>query len=331
MPKRTLVTGGAGFIGSHLVERLLADGHTVEILDDLSTGRKENIEDALTSPNARFHQVDVSRDDLSPHVEDIDWVFHLAGRADLVPSIEDPMDYHRVNVTGTARLLEASRNADVDRFIYTASSTCYGIPDETPTPETAEIRCEHPYAHTKRVAEEHVLHWSKIYDLPAISLRLFNVFGPRARTTGAYGAVFGVFLAQKLAGEPFTVVGDGEQSRDFTFVTDVCDALVTAADAGVRGEIYNVGSGDHYTINYLVELLGGDKVHIPERPGEPDITFADISKIREELGWEPSVSFEKGVEIMLDHIHDWEDAPVWDASSIEDATAEWFENLGGED
>jgi UDP-glucose 4-epimerase len=164
--------------------------------------------------------------------------------------------------------------------------------------------------------------------LPANSIRIFNAYGPRVRTTGAYGAVFGVFFKQKLAGKPFTVVGDGTQTRDFTFVTDVADAFVTAAKSGLVGRILNVGSGHTYSVNRLVELLDGPKVNLPKRPGEPDCTFADIALIRRELGWEPHVRFEDGVRIMLENIEGWRDAPVWTVEKIHEATADWFKHLG---
>jgi UDP-glucose 4-epimerase len=224
-------------------------------------------------------------------------------------------------------VLEAARRAGVKRFVYAASSSCYGIADEYPTPETAAIRPMYPYALTKYVGEQYVLHWSHVYGLPSVSLRLFNVFGPRARISGAYGAVFGVFLAQKLAGKPFTIVGDGTQSRDFTFVTDVANAFVRAAEADIDGEVLNVGSGGTYTVNHLTKLLGGDVVHLPKRPGEPDCTHADISKITRMLGWRPRVSFEEGVRVMLDNIEQWRNAPVWDGDSIAEATREWFAHL----
>ncbi len=163
--------------------------------------------------------------------------------------------------------------------------------------------------------------------MPVVSARFFNVYGPRSRTSGTYGAVFGVFLAQKIHGKPFTVVGDGKQTRDFTYVSDVAAALVAAADSDVRGEILNVGSGNTYSVNRLVELLGGPVTHIPKRPGEPDCTFADIAKIRRVLGWEPKVSLEEGVKRMLEHLDDWKTAPVWTPQTIEQATKAWFENL----
>ena len=326
---RCLVTGGAGFIGSHLVERLLEDGHAVTVLDNFSTGRAENLDHLEGNSRLSVHHVDVSsHSETTPFFEDVDWVFHLAALADIVPSIQQPLLYHMANVHGTVAVLEAARGAGVERFIYAASSSCYGIPDESPTPETAPVRPMYPYALTKYLGEQYVLHWNKVYQLPCVSLRFFNVYGPRARTSGAYGAVFGVLLAQKLARKPFTVVGDGTQTRDFTFVTDVVDALVVAAQTDIEGEVFNVGSGDTYSVNYLVGLLGGDVVHVPMRPGEPDCTFANIAKISQMLGWRPKVSFEDGVDIMLENIEQWRSAPVWNDESIADATRDWFRYLG---
>ena len=327
--KRVIVTGGAGFIGSHLVERLLDDGHKVIVLDNFSTGRMENLAHIKDSRRLTIHRADVSNyEEIKPFFEGVAWIFHLAALADIVPSIQQPLKYHRANVDGTIAALEAARSSGVKRFIYTASSSCYGIPEQSPTPETAPIKPEYPYAFTKYLGEQYVLHWNKVYKLPCVSLRFFNVFGPRSRTTGAYGAVFGVFLAQKLAGKPFTVVGDGTQTRDFTFVTDVADAFVKAAESQVEGEIFNVGSGGTYSVNYLVELLGGDAVNIPKRPGEPDSTFADIGRISRVLGWQPKVNFEEGVRIMLENIDQWRDAPIWDKKSIAEATQDWFAYLG---
>ena len=323
------VTGGAGFIGSHLVERLLRDGHTVVVLDNFSTGRMQNLSPAKTRGRLRVHKLDVARfRELKPLLKGVDWVFHLAALADIVPSIQHPLQYHHSNVDATASVLEAARACGVKRFIYAASSSCYGLPDVFPTPETAPIRPMYPYALTKYLGEQYVLHWHKVYRMPCLSLRLFNVYGPRSRTAGAYGAVFGVFLAQKMADRPFTVVGDGTQTRDFTFVTDVADAFVRAAESDVAGEIFNVGSGGTYSINSLVKLLKGPVIRLPRRPGEPDCTFAATGKICKILGWRPKVGFRQGVGIMLDNIAYWKNAPVWDKKSIAAATGDWFKYLG---
>lgn len=325
----TLVTGGAGFIGSNLVDELLERGHRVTILDDFSTGRRQNLAHLKGREDVRVVRADISSEaPLAPYCEGIDWVFHLAGLADIVPSIRDPLAYHRANVDGTFRILEACRAAGVRRFVYAASSSCYGIAEVYPTPEEAPANPRYPYALTKHVGEQYVMHWGKVYGLPVISLRLFNVYGPRSRTSGAYGAVFGVFLAQKLKGLPFTVVGDGRQTRDFTFVTDVARAFIAAASSTVRDEILNVGSGQPRSVNELVALMEGDVIYIPKRPGEPDCTRADISKIRARLGWAPRVGFEDGVKALLSRINDWRDAPVWTPESISEATREWFDCLG---
>ena len=326
---KTLVTGGAGFIGSHLVDALLARGDEVVVLDNPRTGRRENLPSAAEAPRLVFHQADVAdHQAIRPVFGGVERVFHLAARADIVPSIVDPLSYHRSNVDGTVSVLEACRAAGVKRFLYAASSSCYGIPDVYPTPETAPARPQYPYALTKYLGEECVLHWEQVYQLPAVSLRFFNVYGPRARTSGTYGAVFGVFLAQKIHGRPFTVVGDGNQTRDFTFVSDVVAACLAAADSDLSGVVMNVGSGRPVSVNRLVELLQGPVVHIPRRPGEPDSTHADIARIRKLLGWGPKVSIEEGVKILLANIDCWAQATVWTPESIGEATRDWFEYLG---
>ncbi|TSA57396.1 MAG: SDR family oxidoreductase [Methylophilaceae bacterium] len=328
---KALITGGAGFIGSHLTELLIGRGHEVIVVDNLTSGRLENLRAISNHSQFKFANVDIrDASSLAPLFGGVDWVFHLAGLADIVPSIEMPAQYYSTNVTGTFNVLECARQSGVKRLLYAASSSSYGIPDVYPTPESAPIKPQYPYALTKYMGEELVLHWANVYKLPAISLRLFNVFGTRSRTTGAYGAVFGVFLAQKINGRPFTVVGDGTQTRDFTYVTDVAEAFMCAAESKISGEAMNVGSGNHYSVNRLVELLGGDVEFIPKRPGEPDCTFGDVAKIKRLLGWEARVPFDDGVHRMLERISDWNDAPVWNLATINQATASWFQYLGDE-
>ncbi len=320
-----VVTGGAGFIGSHMVDLLLAEGFHVRVIDSLVGGRLENL---------AHHQADAR---LSVEVRDIrelgapdslftgaDYVFHFAGIGDIVPSIERPVEYLDTNVQGTVRVLEAARHAGVRKLVYAASSSCYGLAKEVPTSESAPIQPEYPYALSKYQGEEAVLHWGKVYHLPVNSVRIFNAYGIRSRTSGAYGAVFGVFLAQKLAGRPLTVVGDGTQRRDFVYASDVARAFYLAAQTERTNEVYNLGAGNPQSVNRLVELLGGEVVHVPKRPGEPDCTWANICKIREQLGWAPQISFEHGVATMLQHIDYWRQAPVWDPDSIAAATKTWF-------
>ncbi len=327
---RCVVTGGAGFIGGHMVDRLLAEGHPVVVIDNLSTGRIENLAQHKTDARLEIVEADLNQFELIARtLQADDIVFHFAALGDIVPSIQRPADYYRANVDGTFSLLEAARAAGVAKLVYAASSSCYGIPDLTPTPETAEIRTEYPYALTKYLAEQTILHWAQVYGLPAISLRIFNAYGPRSRTSGTYGAVFGVFLAQKLAGQPFTIVGDGTQTRDFTFVTDVVDAFYRAARSPHSGRIYNLGTGNPQSVNELVRLLGGgETLPLPKRTGEPEITQADNRRLCEELGWQPSVSFEQGVATILENIDYWREAPVWTQDSIAEATEDWFRYMG---
>ena len=323
---KSIVTGGAGFIGSHLVDKLLSMGQEVVVLDNFSTGRKENL--IHVYDKIKLVECELSiKGDWIKEFTNVDWVFHLASLADIVPSIQNPEGYFRSNVDATFFVLEAARHANVKRFIYSASSSCYGIPEQYPTPEESDIRPQYPYALAKRMGEELVEHWSQLYNLPAISLRFFNVYGTRSRTSGTYGAVFGVFLAQKLANKPYTIVGDGNQTRDFTYVTDIVSALITAAESDKVNKIYNVGSGTTVSVNKIAELLGGEKVNIPKRPGEPDCTYADISKIKDDLGWRPIISIEKGVGKILENIDYWEEATVWEPESIADATSDWFKYL----
>jgi UDP-glucose 4-epimerase len=323
-----VVTGGAGFIGSHMVDLLLDRGYRVRVIDDLSGGREANLAHHSQNPDLTYCWSDIrSLNAGDPSFAECRYVFHFAGIGDIVPSIERPIDYMDINVQGTVRVLECARAANVRKLVYAASSSCYGLA-ATPTSEDHPIAPQYPYALSKYVGEQAVFHWGEVYRLPVNSICIFNAYGPRVRTTGAYGAVFGVFFRQKLAGKPFTVVGDGSQRRDFIYVTDVANAFLAAAETDGVGGRFNVGAGAPQTVNRLVELLGGDVVYLPKRPGEPDCTFADIGKITKSLGWRPEVPFEQGVQRMIQQIDHWKDAPLWDQASIARATKTWFEYLG---
>jgi UDP-glucose 4-epimerase len=326
--KLAVVTGGAGFIGSHMVDLLIAEGFRVNVIDNLYGGRLQNLEHHKSYPGVNVETRDIR--DVKPEdslFKGADYVFHFAGIGDIVPSIDKPVEYVSTNLMGTIQLLEAARHAKVRKFVYAASSSCYGLA-ATPTTEQHPISPQYPYALSKYMGEEAVFHWGKVYKLPVNSIRIFNAYGIRSRTSGAYGAVFGVFLAQKLAGKPFTVVGDGTQKRDFIYGSDIARAFYLAATTDRVGEAYNAGAGNPQPINRLVELLGGPVVHLPKRPGEPDCTWADITKIKTQLGWAPKISFEEGVSLMVKNIDYWRQAPVWDANSIADATKTWFTFLG---
>ena len=322
-----VVTGGAGFIGSHVVDALVERGFSVRAIDNLVGGREQNLVQHVDNPDVVLEKRDIRS--YAPNdalFQGARYVFHFAGIGDIVPSIEQPLEYLSANVQGTAHVLECARYAGVKKFVYAASSSCYGLAS-VPTREDHSIDARYPYALSKFHGEQAALHWHLVYGLPVNSIRIFNAYGTRSRTSGAYGAVFGVFLRQKLAGRPYTVVGDGTQRRDFLYVTDVASAFLAAAETARVGRVYNLGAGKPQSVNRLVELLGGEKTHIPKRPGEPDCTWADIARITSELEWHPRVSFEEGVAKILADIDYWRNAPLWDPDSIAKATKTWFEYL----
>ncbi len=321
-----IITGGAGFIGSHLAESLAAKNKKVIVLDNLSTGRLDNIKRFKRS--IKFIKCDLSKK--GNWIKEFSgkcYVFHLAALADIVPSIENPEKYFDANVRGTINVLEACKKAKILKFIYSASSSCYGLSKNFPTKENEKINPIYPYALTKKLGEDLVVHWSKVYKIPFISLRLFNVYGTRSRTSGTYGAMFGVFLAQKIFKQPFTIVGSGNQTRDFTYVSDVVTAILKSIESKETNEIFNVGSGATVSINRIVKLLGGKKVFIKKRPGEPDCTFADIKKIKRKIKWKPKISIEQGIKILLKNIEYWQNAPLWTPKKINYATKLWFKYL----
>lgn len=327
-----VVTGGSGFIGSHMTDLLLDEGFEVRVVDSLVSGHLGNLKHREGDSSLKIEVKDLR--ELSPDAalfKGVEYVFHFAGVGDIVPSVENPIKYMSNNVMGTVHALECARYSGVKKFVYAASSSCYGLAKELPTSETAPIVPEYPYALSKYQGEQAALHWEQLYGLPVNSIRMFNVYGPRSRTTGAYGAVFGVFLKQKLADQPFTVVGDGAQTRDFVFVTDVVKAFYAVAQSPHSGEVYNLGAGSPQSVNRLVELLGGQVTYIPKREGEPDCTWANTAKIREHTQWTPVVNFEEGVQEMLNQIHYWKDAPLWDPDSIRQSTAAWHDVFGRKD
>ncbi len=324
-----IVTGGAGFIGSHIVEHLVKQNKKIVVLDNLSTGRIENLKEF--KKNIKFIKCDISKK--GKWIKEFSGkclVLHFAALADVVPSIQKPKKYFDANVNGTINILEACKKAKILKFIYSASSSCYGIPKKYPTNENEKIDPQYPYALTKKLGEDLIIHWSKIYKFPYISVRLFNVYGTRSRTSGTYGAMFGVFLAQKIAKKPYTIVGSGKQTRDFTYVKDVVDVIMILCKSKLVNEIFNIGSGQTVSVNKIVKILGGKKVFIKKRPGEPDCTFADISKIRKKMGWKPKINIEKGIKILIKNIEYWKRAPVWTPKKINIATKLWFKYLSNE-
>ena len=287
----SLVTGGAGFIGSHMIKLLGEKGHEVRVLDNLSTGKTSNLPFPFTPRD--INKIDIK----DPIFDGVDYFFHFAGIPSIRPSLVDPEPYMQTNVLGTSRMLEAARHAKVKKFVYAASSACYGEADIHPTPETAEIKLQHPYGLSKHMGEQAALHWHETFGLPVVSMRMFDVYGRHADST-----VLKIFLDLKKAGKPITVTGDGKQTRDFVHVTDVVKAYLLAAESDIVGEVFNVGTGAPQTILHLVELLGSEITYIPKRANEPQEHCADITKIKNALGWEPTVKFEDGIADVLQDI-----------------------------
>ena len=324
---KSLVTGGAGFIGSNLVDQLVKKKHKVIVLDNFSTGKRSNLVHQRKK-NVKIIKIDISNNkNLDRYFKGVNYVFHLAGVADMMPSIAKPEKYFKSNVVGTFNVVQAVKKLNINKFIYAASASCYGKPDKFPIKENAKINLMYPYAFTKWQAEELIMHWAKIYNFPAISFRFFNAYGPRSNTSGAYGAVFGVFLAQKLANKPLTITGNGNQTRDFIHVNDLVRGIIKAALSKKVGKIYNIGSGKEVKVNKIAKLISDKKIYIPKRPGEPDRSLADISKIKKDLKWQPKIKIEEGVKSLLNKIHYWKDAPIWTPKSIKKETKNWFKLL----
>jgi UDP-glucose 4-epimerase len=326
--KRVLITGGAGFIGSHTVDSFLKKDFNVRVIDNLVGGNLKNIEHLKNNKNFQFEKQDILKlDKVRKFISECEYVVHFAGIGDIVPSIKYPKKYFENNVLGTVKVLDFLDPKKIKKFVYAASSSCYGKA-KTPTDENHVINPLYPYALSKYQGEQIALHWHKVYKFPVNSIRIFNAYGTRSRTTGAYGAVFGVFLKQLMAKQPLTVVGDGSQRRDFLYVSDVAEAFYLATTTKITGSIWNLGSGNPQSVKKLVQLLNPKKIiFIPKRPGEPNITYANIKKIQKDLNWKPAIPFEEGVSKILDNIEYWRNAPLWNKSNIAKETKLWFKYL----
>lgn len=290
--KKVVVVGGAGFIGSHVADALVERGFNVHVIDNLSGGKKENI-----NPKVFFHKADIRNlEEIKPIIKGAKFVFHLAALPRVQYSIEHPAETHEVNVTGTQNVLIAAREGGVKRVIYSASSSAYGDQPTMPLVETMTPNPKSPYGLHKYVGEVYMRVWSAVYNLETVSLRYFNVYGPRINPDGAYPLAIGKFLKQRQAGKPLTIWGDGTQTRDFTHVRDVVKANLLAAESDKvgKGEVINIGAGKNFSINKIAELIGGPTIHEPARL-EPHDTLADNSLAKKLLGWKPEVSLEEGI------------------------------------
>ena len=292
---KSIVTGGAGFIGSNLVDRLVEEGHKVIVIDNFVSGKKDNLSHH-SKKNVKIIKSDISNNrKLYKHFKGVNYVFHLAGLAEIVPSIENPRKYFMNNTLGTLNILEAAKQVKIKKFIYAASSSCYGTPKKIPTKETDKIDTKHPYAFTKFLGEEAVIKYANFFRIPNISCRFFNVYGPRLNRTSQYGAVFSNFLTQKKRHKPLTIVGNGRQTRDFIHVDDLTNAFVILAKSNLKNKIYNLGSGKETSINKIASTIGGKKIFISKRPGDPNRSCANISKIKKDIRWQPKISINEGI------------------------------------
>ena len=328
--KISIVTGCAGFIGSHMVDLLLQKKQFVYGIDNLNSGKIKNIFKNLKNKNFKFIKSDIKNfNKIVNKIKRIDYVYHFAGNGELIPSIEKPYEYFKNNALNTVFLLDVLRKKKfkIKKFIYAASSTCYGL-SEKRTSEKFKINIQHPYAFSKYVGEQACLHWGKVYKIPVISIRIFNAYGPRSRTTNVYGAVIGVFVKQSISKKPLTIVGNGSQKRDFLYISDLCDAFYKASKSRFKNEVFNLGSDNPKKIIYLAKLIYNNYTFLPWRPGEPKKTHANIDKIKKKLNWKPKVSLKDGIKIVLKNINWWKNAPLWTPLKIKKATKNWHKYLG---
>ena len=295
---KALVTGGAGFIGSNLVDRLIADGHTVTVIDNESADSNEQF---YWNPQAHNYKYDV-RDYIMVRklYESQDAVFHLAAEARIQPTIEDPLKAFENNMIGTATVLECARVCGVKRVVYSSTSAAYGLSNTPPMLETMPTDCLNPYSVSKVAGEEMCKMYARLYGMETVTFRYFNVYGERQPLRGQYAPVIGIFLRQRAAREPMTIVGDGNQRRDFTYVGDVVQANIKAATFNPNkeyqwGEIYNIGTGRNYSINEIATLMGGDSTHVPPRPAESRLSLANATKASSHIGWDAKVSLENWI------------------------------------
>ena len=296
---RSVVTGGAGFIGSNLVDHLVRIDHKVIVLDNFVSGKKANLAHHKKK-DVKIIRVDISKSkNLDKYFKKVDYVFHLAGLAEIIPSIKNPKKYFNTNVLGTLKVVEAAKRAGVKKLIYAASSSCYGSPKNLPTSEKEKIDIKHPYGLTKFLGEQLVLKYATNFNMPNISFRFFNVYGPRLNMSGQYSAVFGNFLRQKRTNKPLTIVGDGKQTRDFIHVEDLTNAFIKVVRSSLVNKIYNLGSGKEISINKIASLFGGKKIFIPKRPREPKRSLANISKIKKDINWKPKITIQEGIKRLL--------------------------------
>ncbi len=299
MALKSVITGGAGFIGSNLTDHLVRIGHKVVVLDNFVSGKKSNLSHHKKK-NVKIIKIDISKSkNLLKYFKGVDYIFHLAALAEVIPSIKNPKKYFKNNVIGTLKVVEAARRVKIKKLIYAASSSCYGNPKKLPTTEKDKIDLKNPYAVTKFIGEEIVMKYAEMFKMPNISFRFFNVYGPRLNISGQYGAVIGNFLYQTKNNKPLTIVGNGNQTRDFIHVDDLASAFIKVLKSRYTNKIYNLGSGKKTSINSIASIFSSKKKFIPIRPGEPKDSLANISKLKRDVNWKPKISIVSGIKKLL--------------------------------
>lgn len=306
-----LVTGVGGFIGSNLADTLLNRGYNVRGIDNFETGREQNLDSLLTANEFTFHEGDIRNTNIiSDIIDGVDYVFHQAAVPSVPRSVEDPVTTTDANCTGTATVLNAARKSEVDTVVVASSSSVYGSTQTLPKVETMEPRPESPYALSKYFTEKLAVQFSNLYDIDTVALRYFNIFGPRQDPNGEYAAVIPKFINLMLDGDQPVIYGDGEQSRDFTFIENAIQANILAAEKNVSGEVFNVGCGVRKTVNELVETLNDllrsnvEPQYDSPRPGDVRHSHADISKARNMLGYDPEIGFTEGLRQTISYYRD---------------------------
>ena len=301
---KVLITGGAGFIGSHVAENLCKDKRVtkITIIDNLSSGKKKNLDSIIKSKKIKFLKLDIfDLNKIKRFFKNISIVFHLAGNVDVLPSVSNPRKYMNNNLLGTLNVLESMKNYKVKKIIYASSSSCYGDQGKISIKETNPINIKSPYAFSKYSAEQLIILLSEIYNFSYISLRLFNVYGPRSKMSGNYSSVISIFLKQKKNKKLLTIVGKGNQSRDFIYVKDVAEAFKKAAFLNIKNQVFNLGTGKSITINQLAKIIGGKKRNIPKRSGDIKYSKANNKKIIRKLKWKPKKNFFKNINMMIEN------------------------------
>lgn len=293
--KKVLVTGGCGFIGSHIVDKLIAFGYNVHVIDDFSAQENDHF---YKNPKAKYWHRDISKEDCSEMFENVDYVFHLAARSRIQPTIGSPNECFEVNVVGTQRVLEWSRLNGIKRVIYSGTSSLYGKQNSIPFAANMPPDCLNPYSMSKWMGEQICKLYSQLYGVPSIVLRYFNVYGPREPLKGEYAPVIGLFKRQSRAKKTMTIVAPGDQRRDFTYIDDVVEANICAMNlstSDIPFKVYNVGTGKNYSMHEIADMIGGKKSFIPARPAEVYETLADIEETKKDLSWHPRYSLEEKI------------------------------------